>query len=64
MTDAERNALIQAQKDYAAAVQAPLFMPGNGRCWHCGCDLVQALGDRLRTELFTGCPKCLRSYCD
>ena len=64
MMDAEREELLAAQHAFCKARGAPMFMPGSGRCWHCGADMVDAFGDRLRTEIITGCPHCFWSYCD
>jgi len=57
----DRNKLIEAQKEYAKKIDAPMFAPTDGRCWGCGKDIVN---EKWATELITGCPHCHRSYCD
>jgi hypothetical protein len=44
----------------------PFFMPGNGICWSCHKDIIPRLIEKGEdgTKLVTGCPICMRSYCD
>lgn len=57
----ERQKLIEAQKDLAKKINAPMFAPSDGICNSCNADIVN---EKWASELITGCPKCHRSYCD
>ena len=59
-----RQELLDAQVALCEEKGSPHFMPGNGICWHCHGDMVTRYGDRLKTEVITGCPLCCRTYCD
>ena len=58
-----RSELIQAQVELCASKKVPMFMPENGYCYS-GHDIIGVRGERLRTEIVTGCPVCHRSFCD
>ena len=58
-----RQKLLAAQKAYCEERDSPYFMPRNGICWNCRGDVVAKYGDRLKTEVITGCPICCRTYC-
>lgn len=54
-----RTKLIKAQMS-----RAVFFIDRTGNCPACKKDIVAALGDKMLTELITGCPHCNRSFCD
>jgi hypothetical protein len=59
VTDTDsRKALIKTQHDMAGLD----FFPWKGRCFSCGIDLVELLGDKLKTSVITGCPSCQASF--
>ena len=58
-----RGELIKAQADLCTSKSLPMFMPENGYCYR-GHDIIGVRGERLRTEVITGCPVCHRSFCD
>lgn len=62
--DLDRYEYIKKQKEYCQANNVPFFMPNNGYCWDCGCDIVIYLAEDMDKKLITGCPSCRRSYCD
>jgi hypothetical protein len=45
---------------------ARMFMPQNGICWKCFADVVEIELSRGNdgSRLVTGCPNCLRTFCD
>ena len=64
-SEEDRQTFIVEQEATCARLHAPFFMPRNS-CWHCGKDVVSvliALG-KDGSDLVTGCPYCMRSYCD
>lgn len=69
---------IAAQKAYWERTGAPHFAPSDGICWSCHRQIyagewVETGHSRYRSgisveeagnRLITGCPHCMRSYCD
>ena len=43
-----------------------MFMPCNGKCYHCGVDLIEheIKNGNDGSQLVTGCYSCCKSYCD
>lgn len=70
------NTTEQDRKDFMAKqsecikdgswMDGKYFMPGNGRCYHCGGDLIESQIKKGNngSQLVTGCDYCHRSYCD
>jgi hypothetical protein len=59
----EQRAAFMAKQDKAG----PAFMPrGNGRCWNCRGDVVEAeiAHGNDGSILVTGCRLCNHSYCE
>lgn len=64
----------EAQAKYVKEKGYPHFAPTSGRCYDCGRNIYSQIvnGDyksgysveRASSELITGCPHCLRSYCE
>ena len=50
----------------ANSLDAMRFMPPNGRCYHCGDDLIAQYGIASICAGYnvTGCRRCQKSYCD
>ena len=52
---------IQEQARLCSEKGYPHFAPHDGICWRCG----QQIYERMEFgEFVTGCPFCLRSYCE
>lgn len=64
VTEAQKKTFIQNQKDLCTRTGAPFFM--FEECPSCGCDVVHRLVQQGKdgTTLVTGCPSCMRSWCD
>ena len=56
-----REELIKAQEELCKKFDYPMFVPGDGICWHCKLDMVD---ERWENEHQTGCRRCSRTYCD
>lgn len=43
-----------------------MFMAYDGMCYRCNADVIKIESERGNdgSKLVTGCPKCMRSYCD
>lgn len=57
--------LIKAQRALQMAnMGGECFFPYNGRCYSCGANLPEKVGEeKMKTALITGCPSCHRSFC-
>lgn len=69
---------IAAQKAYWERTGAPHFAPSDGYCWSCGRKIYDGVWvetahsryhsgisvEEAANRLITGCPHCMRSYCD
>lgn len=62
MTDEEKAAL-EAQRAACARAKMPQFAPSNGVCWSCRRWIYGEGGANPKSPV-TGCPFCMRSYCD
>lgn len=64
-TEEDRQDFIREQEALCDRKGAPFFMPRD-RCWNCGADVISTLIERGQdgSKLVTGCPCCMRSYCD
>lgn len=64
VTEAQRKTFTNNQKELCVRTGAPFFM--FEKCPTCRCDVLQRLIQRGEdgTVLVTGCPSCLRSWCD
>lgn len=59
------RANIKAQKEFCSNGGGPHFAPENGFCWSCGHQIHTKISlERASNDLITGCPHCMRSYCD
>lgn len=57
---------IEAQRKFCKENELPNFA-GNGRCFSCGRNVYGDGGysvEYASQRLVTGCPYCLRSFCD
>jgi hypothetical protein len=57
----DRERLIEAQEELCKKEGIPLFVPRNGRCFHCKNDIVN---EEWATKHQTGCRVCGTSYCE
>lgn len=57
----EIRAAIAAQDALCRAKGLPLFAPDDGRCFGCARQIYDVLDGRSHV---TGCPFCMRSFCD
>lgn len=56
---------LVAQRHYCKVNELPYFAPDDGICWHCGENIYKYIRfEKASSELITGCPFCMRSYCD
>ena len=62
----DREQFIKNQDKYCKDNKAPFFMPRSGLCYSCRKDIIPREIERGNngSDLVTGCPLCLRSYCD
>ena len=60
----ERKKNLEAQVELARQYDSPVFMPLDGYCMRCDCDIAKYYGGRLAKEIVTGCPNCGRTYCE
>lgn len=63
----ERTAFIEKQKQaFSDWMKGDMFMPKDGKCYHCKGDVIQREIERGNdgSQGVTGCPICMRSYCD
>lgn len=56
----------EAQRKYCKEKGLPHFAPGSGICFSCRQNIYEhkATREMAGSSLITGCPFCLRSYCD
>jgi hypothetical protein len=55
----------EAQKEYCKANKLPQFVSLVGTCWNCGKNVYDRISlEEAGSDLITGCPFCLRSFCD
>lgn len=59
-----RDKAIKAQREVCARDKCPHFAPDSGICWSCHRQIYDPNGGHDGTSLVTGCPWCMRSYCD
>lgn len=60
------NKAVEAQKKFCEENELPNFA-GNGVCFSCGRNVYDDGGysvEYASERLVTGCPYCLRSFCD
>lgn len=68
---------IKAQKRYCDEHEVPMFIPANGWCLNCGCNIfephtyrrepIRTFGIDVETagsKLITSCPLCNATFCD
>lgn len=60
-----RMEMVALQTQFCKEKGYPRFMPSDGFCYRCGCDLSKYISaEAASSHLYTGCPHCMCSWCD